>query len=317
MAKIEKKVSAKIWFKADKMFPNLKKCLEKKSSNNFAMHPAIELETGLLVVTDGHILAAHKLKDYHYEQSENAVIGPMIVLSADVLKMTGTVKVEVVMEGYETNIVATDSTGARCDCLERFRYPRWRTVVPCNTGWPADIDAKAWDDALKQLITKRGNSTFVTELHADDKGQTMDFSHTDDETQAVTSKKATIKPMPYKVSCFVDGRRLRKVMALQPTTMRFTDASRALLFYSEDTLMMLMPILFDIECKVESNCRSNFVLDEWVGNAISKPANEPANGTANGTANDSKDDASNDVNISNTPSERLRAALLGRIRKAA
>jgi hypothetical protein len=104
-------LTARITFVADKMVKNLKKCLGKRDLATFAQYPAIEVETGLMIATDGHILAATKLKGYRCELGEGvAVVNGTRMLPVEVLAMKGTVTVEIMGDEQGNEVVrVTDS----------------------------------------------------------------------------------------------------------------------------------------------------------------------------------------------------------------
>lgn len=134
MAKKNDSVSARIQFSADKMLPKMTKCLEKKDPNMFRLYPAVEMETGIMVATTGHVLAAHKLKDYRFSPSDGAVLGDVVMLPKEVLQMKGRVEVTVAIDGYETVTTATDEKGETAELRQTSRYPSWRSVIPRTTG---------------------------------------------------------------------------------------------------------------------------------------------------------------------------------------
>ena len=87
--------------------------------------------------------------------------------------------------------------------------------------------------------------------------------------------------LPYKVSVKFDCKRLRDVMAFQPTAMRFNDSCRPVMFFNDETLVLLMS-WWDSDsksdyCKIEEGDYSWFELSEWLGKKNTAPRRK-ANG---------------------------------------
>jgi len=307
MKKTTKNVSARIQFTADKMLQKMKKCLEKKDPNVFKVFPAIEMETGIMVATTGHVLAAHKLKDYHFDPSDGAVLGDMMMLPKEVLQMKGRVEVTVAIDGYETVTTATDEKGETAELRQTSRYPRWRSVIPQTTGWPIDVDWKAWDAALKEIVAKQDSSIYPVRLYGEQGSKTLAFCWENYDMDERGQKDVGVGEMPYKMWVSLNGKYLRDLLAMQPTEMRFVDSSRAVLFVGEDTLLLIMPLLdADVTtCTVDKRYYSTFDLEKWVGADL---------GTV---VVDNRADVKPETKAEPTLAERLRAALLKQFRQAA
>jgi len=316
MAKQETRVSARITFKADKVMARMKKCLIKNDKREFVKYPAVEVETGLVVATDGYALAAHRLQDYHCELSENAVLGDMVVLPVEVLQMKGMVTAVVTNNGFQTITTATDEKGATAQVFWSFRYPNWRVVFPTMTGWPFDIDAKAWDEAVKELLPKieKMGDVQAVHLYADKDSKTIEFSYDNDYPDGQGSTTVPVKWMPHRMGVGFDANRLRNVLALEPDTLRFTDNTRAVIMHNDETLALIMPLNIEVDGKpmveVPGRERKAFKLAEWV-------AGDGAAARNDGAARNVDITKRRNVETAKTSAlslaDRLRQALLARL----
>ena len=266
MAK-EINVSARMVFVTDKIVAKMKKCLDKHSDREYCKHPAIEMETGMMIATTGQMLAAHKLKDYCFEPSDGAVLGPVVMLPVEVLQMKGRVEVTVQVVDGDVLTTCTSEAGAKSELRTGTIYPRWRTVIPRTTGWPIDVDAKAWDAKLKEIVPKMNGFTMCpVRFYGEAKSETMALSWDNPDTDDRGQMDVNVGFMPFKMWVTLNGKHLRDVMAMQPTAMRFTDSTRAVIFHGDDTLCLMMPVLtVDEPCGADKNCLETFDLEQWIG----------------------------------------------------
>lgn len=261
-------VSARMVFVADKMMPKMKKCLAKKDIRDCCIYPAIEMETGLMLATDGKVLVVHKLKDYAYTPSDGVMLGDVVILPVGVLQMKGRVEVTVTVVNSNVLTTCTDEKGATAELRTGANYPRWRTVVPRTTCWPIDVDAKVWDAVLKEIVPKMKENPLTTvRLYGEAKSKTLAFCWDNIDTDDRGQKDLNVSAMPFKMAVLLNGQKLRDVMAFQPTDMRFVDSMRALIFYNDDTLCLMLP-LADSDykpCGADKNCLESFDLEKWIG----------------------------------------------------
>lgn len=309
MAKNENKMLARVTFVADKMVQNLKKCVNKRDNRQFAQMPAIEVETGLLLATDGHILAAHKAKDYHCELGEGVfVVNGCYILPIEVTKMKGTVTVEITTDGSDTVVSASDENGTCGMVKQTVRYPNWRAVMPWSSGSSIDVDAKAWDAVLKEMLPKMGkdNPTYPMRVYAEKKSSTIALTYWNEDTDETWQKDVEVGSMPYKVSVQFNCKRLRDVLAFGPTGMRFYDGSKAVMFHGDDTLILLMPVWSSCDdvpvCKIDKSDVDVFSFEKWLG--------EPKAVAAKAAMISQQTEQ---ADTEPTMAERLRAVLLARL----
>lgn len=304
-------VSARIVFVADKMVAKMKKMLAKKDKGEFYIYPAIEMETGLMLATDGQVLTVHKLKDYTFEPSDGAVLGDVVMLPVGALQMKGRVEVTVHVVDGGLLTVCHDEKGATAELRTGARYPRWRTVIPRDTGWPIDVDAKTWDVALKEIVPKmKGQHQCPVRLYGEAKSKTMALCWDNVDTDDCGQKDVSVGAMPYKLTVALNGQKLRDVLAFQPTAMRFTDAARAVVFYGDDTLCLLMPV-FDNNYEpygVDKICLEGFNLEKWIGADMGTVV-------VDNTKDLNPETVKPETKREQTMEERLREALLKQLRQ--
>lgn len=269
-----KKLRARITFVTDKMVKNLKKCLEKKDLRAYATNPAIEVETGLMIATNGHILAVTKLKDYRCELGEGVlVVNGTRMLPVEVLGMKGTVTVEIMGDGQGNETVRViDGQGTTAEMKQTTRYPHWRSAMPWNAGWPIDVDAKVWAASLNSMLKAMDKDDdgpqYSVRLYGERCDKTLRMSHCDWDGDEVMKQDLNVGQMPYKMFATFAGKKLQTILAFEPTAMRFVENVRPVMFYSADTLMLLMPLLVNDDsgmgCEVESGYCDHFDLERWL-----------------------------------------------------
>lgn len=315
------KLRARITFVTDKMVKNLKKCLEKKDVCVYATHPAIEVETGLMIATNGHILAVTKLKDYRCELGEGVlVMNGTRTLPVEVLQMKGTVTVEIIGDGQGNETVrVTDSQGTAAELEQTVRYPHWRSAMPWNTGWAIDVDAKAWNSSLggmlKAMDKDDDGPQYSVRLYGERGDKTLRMSHYNWNGDETVKQDLDVGQMPYKMFATFAGKRLQTILAFEPTAMRFVENTRAVMFYSADTLMLLMPLLVNDDsgmgCEVESKDCDHFDLEKWLkGEAQGMSKAKPK-------ATKAAQHQPSDIGHQPSFAERLREALLKHYKAAA
>lgn len=314
-------LTARITFVVDKMVKNLKKCLDNKNLRVYATRPAIEVETGLMMATNGHILAVTKLKDYRCELGEGVlVVNGTRILPVEVLGMKGTVTVEIMGDGHGNETVrVSDEKGTVAELEQTVRYPYWRSAMPLSSGYAIDVDAKAWTASLNAMIKAMDKDDdgpqYSVRLYGERGDKTLRMSHCDWNGDEVVKQDLDVGQMPYKMFATFAGKKLQTILAFEPTAMRFVENVRPVMFYSADTLLLLMPLLVNDEdgmgCKVESGYCDHFDLERWLkgeAQGVSK-ATKAAKAAAEHQPS----------SISHQPSfaERLREALLKHYKAAA
>lgn len=268
------KLRARITFVADKMVKNLKKCLDKRDLVTFKQYPAIEPETGLMIATDGHILAATKLKEYRCELGEGVlVVNGARMLPVEVLGMKGTVTVEIMGGDYGNEVVrVADSQSTAAELEQTDRYPNWRSAMPWSSGYAIDVDAKVWAASLNAMIKAMDKNDdgpqYSVRLYGERGDKALRMSHYRWDGDETVKQDLDVGKMPYKMFATFAGKRLQAILAFEPTAMRFVENIRPVMFYSADTLMLLMPLLVNDDsgmgCKVESKDCDRFDLERWL-----------------------------------------------------
>lgn len=315
------KVLARITFVADKMVQNLKRCLDKRDKRAFVKMPAIEVESGLLLATDGHILAVHKAKDYRCELGEGVfVVNGCYLLPVEVLKMKGQVTVEITSDGNDTVVCASDENGVRGEVKQKVRYPNWRAVMPWSSGSSIDVNAKAWDAVLKEMLTKIDKSfmNYPMRVYAEKKSKTVALSHYNSDTNETWQKDVEVEGgMPYKVSVSFNCKRLRDVLAFGPTGMRFYDNSKAVMFHGDDTLVLLMPLWTSCDdvpaCRIDKRDVDVFSFEEWLGAPKEVAAQKEAEPKVRPAKAAMISEQTGQATAEPTMADKLRAVLLARL----
>lgn len=315
MAKKEMKVLARMTFVADKMVQNMRKCLEKKGNLcQFKVYPAIEPDSGLMMATNGHILAVHKLNEYHCELGEGVfVVNGAHMMPVEVTKMKGLVTVEILSDTYDEFVRVTDSQGATAEMKLDARYPVWRSVMPWSSGYPITVDAKAWDAVLKDMQAA-ADKDCPMRVYGERDGRTIRLSHYDDIADKEWSRDVEVGWMPYKMFASFNCKRLRDVMAFQPTGMRFVESTRAVMFTGDETLVLLMPLLGNIgmTCKIEQKDYDRFDLAKWMMAGKKEDVRCKREDVSPQTSSVSPQPSDEP-----TLAERLRAVLLAQMKQAA
>lgn len=314
------KVLARVTFVADKMVRNLKKCLNGHDQRAIVKMPGIEVESGLLLATDGHILAVHKAKDYRCELGEGVfVLNGCYLLPVEVLKMKGQVTVEITSDGSDTVVSASDENVCG-EVKQVVRYPNWRAVMPWSSGSSIDVNAKAWDAVLKEMLPKIDKSfmNYPMRVYAEKKSKTVALSHYNSDTNETWQKDVEVEGgMPYKVSVSFNCKMLRDVLAFDPTGMRFYDNSKAVMFHGDDTLVLLMPLWLSNNdapaCRISKSDVDVFSFEDWLGAPKEVAAQKEAGPKTQPAKAAMISQQTRQATAEPTMADKLRAVLLARL----
>lgn len=314
-------VLATIKFDADKVLPKLKKCLETNDLRPVMCYPAIELRTGVMIASDGHILAVHKLSGYSYTVEDKVELDDTLqMIPIEVLNMQGAITVEVRHEDYQNVIVAHDEQGNYGKAEMGWKYPNWRGAMPTKTGAAVEIDCKRLDKAAKMMA--KGKESIV-QVDAEPFGKSLILGKWDAINGEVKMSQGVplTEAIPYKMSAQFRVAVFRTMLALAPTTMRFASGNRPVMFGNEDTLTILMPVVDSKVC-LDPREMFDFDLDGWIGAKTTAATAKTAAKTAK-VVKASKPKTTKAKTVKVEPvhelsmAERLRQVLLGMMRKAA
>jgi len=236
--------------------------------------------------------------------------------------MKGTVTVEIMGDGQGNETVrVTDSQGTAAELEQTVRYPYWRSAMPLSSGYAIDVDAKAWAASLNTMIKAMDKDDdgpqYSVRLYGERGDKTLRMSHCDWNGDEVMKQNLDVGQMPYKMFAMFAGKKLQTILAFEPTAMRFVENVRPVMFYSADTLMLLMPLLVnddsDMDCKVESGDCDRFDLEKWLKGEAQGVSKAKPNAKATKAAEHQPS------SIGHQPSfaERLREALLKHYKAAA
>lgn len=270
MAKTE---LARVEFVADKTLPKLKRCLDKKSGVVYQQHPAIELASGIMIASEGHILVAHKLQDYKHQQLPYAKVDDVVMLPASVLDMKGKITATVTLENSIMSVTIEDEQGtSETMPLPANKYPDWRWAVPSNTGYGVAVDVKSWEQAIKAVTAKDENHFEVTplvRLYGDENASVMSITSLDCNAlkDSERSKDVDVTKMPYHLWVWFNTKKLQAALKFMPTEMLMVDNTKGCLFTASDTLLLLMPIRYDDDTVCTAKGNFPFSVDKFFGSA--------------------------------------------------
>ena len=150
---------ATITFTMDKITSKLRDFCAKDPLRKVIENPAIDIEAGIMVASDGRVLVAHKLQDYHrtvpdqivkrvelakrirYSQDDIARI--CISFPKEALAFKGTVICEVRPADTDCDLIVTvtDTNGKSAIVKQQISYPNWQAVMPSKQGLVFPIPA--------------------------------------------------------------------------------------------------------------------------------------------------------------------------------
>lgn len=337
----EKKVLATIRFYADTVLPLLKACCSTDPLKYVLMQPAIDIRRGILVASDGIILAAHRLSGYHADiideeeivkaQHIGSHFNLCVCIPMEALKMRGKVTVTVTQahwsdeksSSYGLHIVATDTKGNTAEALQDYRFPRWDSVWPDKIGVRQELGeaamaafTKIWQGTKK----KEANDYYkCTILDIPRGGDTMKLSRNTYDKEAGEVTRTEVAPLPRKgvgIKVAMSSHKLRALATFAPKWMDYLSPTRAVAFGNDDTAtrILVMPLLVFCEegngyCNIKYGTEEYKALPDsnimqWINLTLKTPAAKTATIKPQAKAQP-------------TLEERLRAALLRQIRQAA
>ena len=277
----ENEVVARMSFDVDAMLPKLKACCEKEENLRPIMFtPAVEVATGVVVASDGHILVAHKLKGYQAEEDERLEFA-MVRMPREVMQMKGRVEMVVTLAKWKENkidyegisITATDAHGKSGHLYQAGRYPNWRSVTPQeNLSLPIPIDAAAMTKAVKLLSPQLSDASHLMCLTAEMGAENMELSGGDIDFSTSSAVKMSIAGgMPTGIWIGLNAEYLKSALAFKPTRMHYIECDRPVLFFSEDTMVLQMPMYREEtmpEGKYGVTETMSYRLDDWIGKSL-------------------------------------------------
>ena len=192
----------------------------------------------------------------------------------------------------------------KCMNIEQLEQEHKRLVIQLHPDRnPDNPDATAEFQEMQAVADR----DCPMRVYGERDGRTIRLSHYDDIADKEWKRDVEVGWMPYKMFASFNCRRLRDVMAFQPTGMRFVESTRAVMFTGDETLVLLMPLLgsLGLTCKIEEKDYDRFDLAKWM--------------MAGKKADVKPQTSSVSPQPSGEPSlaERLRAVLLARMKRAA
>lgn len=242
-----RKLMARMTFEADKTLPKMKKCWgEDEVLRPKLLYPVIELQTGVMVASDGHKLAAHKTRGYKSEVTVEPRYD-LLFLPREVTQMKGTVSIVVeTTDDGELLITASDNSGRTATVEQHEHYPNWRSVIPRQVGKAIAVDAPAWEKGVKQLLPQLNGAYGLMYMDAEQGSKTICFSGEDyDFNKAASTTVPATGGVNGGLYVGVKATSLQTMMQFGVTKMHYTDPTRALLFRNDETVLICMPMLVD------------------------------------------------------------------------
>lgn len=292
------KLLARFSFDADKMIPKMKACCSKDKLLLAFQQPAIDIKRGVMVATDGRILAIHKLSGFRVETlADDAVMEAIknksdnlcFFVPRDIAGMKGRICVDVVTAAWESEqgymidglcIEAVDSDSRRAEIKQSTHYPNYKGVVWCKQGATVPVDKRllasvkqvsaglakeVWDeDKVIVMDAPRGSDTMLLTRKSNDEG-----------TRAQSSS-----PLPGKSGGLLLGVKsdcLLAALAFEPTSMCCFGPGNQMAFISDSTRVIVMPKLIEWYTPLgDRSCRDGDYFDVTVGSTsyYKLPAND-------------------------------------------
>lgn len=339
-------VILRISFDMDKEVQRIKGCLETDELRQILWHPAIDTATGVMIGSDGHILAAHKLNGYEIDNQSGLPVKfrGLLIVPKQVCGMRGRVTVEAVEGKWEESVedkdghtelqevdgiivTATDENGRQGVVRAHKCYPNWRGVVPNRIGPAIGIDTKKLAEGVKRVRPQLCDASELMTVQADagDKavclsGEDYDF-YTSGSVSVELENKA---PCAMKVGLKASS--VLKATSFAVKTMHYKGGGYAVVFLGDNTLVLMMPMVNDdyknTPTPSDGQLRK-FDVGEWAERAVAK--SQPAGNAkkkakrgvskkrAKAAASSEKPHASNELSLASNElslAERLRQALL-------
>lgn len=292
------KLLARFSFDADKMIPKMKACCSKDNLQLVFQQPAIDIKRGVMVATDGRILAIHKLSGFRVETLDGDAVMEAIknkpdnlrfFVPRDIAGMKGRIRVDVVAATWENEqgymidglcIEAVDSDSRRAETKQSTHYPNYKGVVWCKQGATVPVDKRllasvkqvsagltkeVWDeDKVIVMDAPRGSDSMLLTRKSNDKG----------------TRSQSSAPLPGKSGGLLLGIKsdcLLAALAFEPTSMCCFGPGNQMAFISDSTRVIVMPMLIEGYTPLgDTSCRDGDYFDVTVGSTsyYKLPAND-------------------------------------------
>lgn len=292
------KLLARFSFDADKMIPKMKACCSKDNPLLHSQQPAIDIKRGVMVATDGRILAIHKLSGFRVETLDDDAVMEAIknkpdnlcfFVPRDIAGMKGRIRVDVVAATWKSElghmidglcIEAVDSDSRRAETKQSTHYPNYKGVVWCKQGATVPVDRrlmasvkqvssgltkKVWDeDKVIVMDAPRGSDTMLLTRKNNDEG-------TRSQSSAQLPGKSGGLLLGVKSDC------LLAALAFEPTSMCCFGPGNQMAFISDSTRVIVMPMLIKGYTPLgDTSCRDGDYFDVTAGSTsyYKLPAND-------------------------------------------
>lgn len=259
---------ARIWFDMDKMVPKMKACWTDDEIRAVMMQPAIDLKRGIMVATNGRILAMHKLSGFSVETCDEAAIREIIHDTSDgvcisvprgVVSMTGRVRIDVTAATCEDDrsetvdcisVKAVDSQFAAAEMKQHFHYPKYSAVVWRKQGAVVPIDERLLKSVKMVASGLTKKDPLYEKIVIIDSPRGYDTIQLTRKVRYEGKTVQQVAPLPGTscgiLSCACSDF-LLAALAFCPTSVCFYGPASQIVFMSESTWVLVMPMRMEDE----------------------------------------------------------------------
>ena len=328
-------VILRLSFDTDREVQRIKYCLSNDDIRLLLMHPVIETATGVMVGSDGHILAAHKLGGYEADPQGGLPVKfeGMLPVPREVCRMKGRVTIEAVEGKWEESVedgngntelkevsgiivTATDAGGRQAVVKSHARYPRWRSVVPKEIGPAISIDTKQLADGVRRVRPQLNEASDCMTLESSAgenairlSGENIDFSLSGCVTVALPGV------MPCNMGVGLKASKVLAAMGFGVKTMHYKGADSPVVFVGDGTMTLQMPMItedYKRSPRPEAGQMVGFDIGEWIDKTVAKSQDKKTQAKRKPKPA-AKVAMKVTAKAGHTLAERLRAALLERL----
>lgn len=271
--------------------------------------PYIDLQRHVIAATSGKILVARHIA---ITEERNADLEDLQFLPREIEKMAGQ---EVTVQLCEDGTCITDAKGNVYTLSFRGsarRPPRWYTVVPQETSERLAIDATAIKKAIAAICVGGVAEKFT--LSAEHGKEELSLSYTDIDYSINNETKLPVTWKSEGLRISLNIQQTTIVLAMNPTSIRYHSADRAIVWGNEDTFILEMPMMPEGE---EPYAKWSTLVNLPVDELFAKTKAEKKKEAKVVVKQIAQPKQTKDATAPLSFTERLRAALIARIAAAA
>lgn len=264
----ERTLLARFRFDADRMIPKMKACCSKDNPQLVFQQPAIDIKRGVMVATNGRILAMHKLSGFSVETLDEKTIKDRIndtsdnlcvFLPCDIVSMKGRIRVDVTAATWENEqgntmegirVLAVDGNFKSAEINQCMHYPNYKGVVWRKQGATVPVDGSLVA-SVRQVaagLTKNdsdGNKVVV--MDAPRGSETMQLSRRDIYDETRTQSTAQLPGKSGGILLGANSDCLLAALAFEPKEICCYGPGNQMVFIADSTRVLVMPMLMNDE----------------------------------------------------------------------